>query len=39
MAGTLFSPIMKVYRGSVFIVVTPTAKVLVTSSYAVLEQY
>lgn len=32
-------PLMGVYRGSIFIVVIPTTMVLVTSIYAVLEQY
>lgn len=35
----MFFPIMEVCRGSIFIVVMCTAKVLVTSIYEVLEQY
>lgn len=31
--------VMVVHRGFIFIIVTPTAKVPVTSIYAVLEQY
>lgn len=32
-------PVMGLYRGSIFIVAIPTTMVLVTSIYAVLEQY